>query len=332
MVVGAAVMALAGGHAIGQTVGPPATGPNTAVAGNAAASNLPFGVPEILKLCQAKVSEGTVVAFVQNSGDSYNLNADQIVWLRQQGVSDAILTAMLSRPRAGAVPSPAYAPAPPPIAPPAYQPAYPTAAAPYLASADSAAVDNSAYAQPVYDYSEPYYYPSPFYWGGMLLCTGILLRILWPRWISLRVWRQSRWSLWGPVWRSNWLPWRHRLSRRSSWWWVRRWRRPWGWKCRSWCGRRTAVTEMNSKCRPKNALTAKALRAAGLVPVDFVGSALTARFGDARTSRPRPQSKSLAAGPLSIFRQALRDCVRGSALIRAGAERPTTATRPGRGA
>ena len=101
MVVGAAVMALAGGHAIGQTVGPPATGPNTAVAGNAAASNLPFGVPEILKLCQAKVSEGTVVAFVQNSGDSYNLNADQIVWLRQRGVSDAVLTAMLSQPRAG---------------------------------------------------------------------------------------------------------------------------------------------------------------------------------------------------------------------------------------
>jgi hypothetical protein len=107
LAVGVAVMALAGGRAIGQTVGPPATGPNTAVAVNATAPNLPFGVPEILKLCQAKVSDGTVVAFVQNSGDSYNLSADQILWLRQQGVSDAVLTAMLSRPRAGATPSPA---------------------------------------------------------------------------------------------------------------------------------------------------------------------------------------------------------------------------------
>ena len=57
--------------------------------------------------------------------------------------------------------------------------------------------------------------------------------------------------------------------------------------------------------RRQTGLAAKTLWAAGLLPVDFVGSALTARFGDARASPPRPQPKSLAAGPLSIFRQAL---------------------------
>jgi len=62
---------------------------------------------------------------------------------------------------------------------------------------------------------------------------------------------------------------------------------------------------VSEKQRRQTGLAAKTLRAAGLLPVDFVGAALTARFGDARALPPRPQSKSLAAEPLSIFRQAL---------------------------
>src|SRR5215204_4057161 len=57
--------------------------------------------------------------------------------------------------------------------------------------------------------------------------------------------------------------------------------------------------------RSQPACGAKTLRAAGLLPVGFVGSVLTARCGDARTSPPRPQPKSLAAAPFPIFRQAL---------------------------
>ena len=56
--------------------------------------------------------------------------------------------------------------------------------------------------------------------------------------------------------------------------------------------------------RRQTGLIAKTLRAAGLLPVDCVGSALAARCGDARASPPCPQSKSLAAEPLSIFRPA----------------------------
>src|SRR5215213_1425766 len=48
----------------------------------------------------------------------------------------------------------------------------------------------------------------------------------------------------------------------------------------------------------------KTLRAAGLLSVAGVGSVLTARCGDARTSPPCPQPKSLAAAPFPIFRQA----------------------------
>ena len=56
--------------------------------------------------------------------------------------------------------------------------------------------------------------------------------------------------------------------------------------------------------RRQTGLVAKTLRAADLLPVDGVGSALAARCGDARASPPCPQSKSLAAEPLLILRQA----------------------------
>ena len=49
----------------------------------------------------------------------------------------------------------------------------------------------------------------------------------------------------------------------------------------------------------------KTLRAAGLLPVTSVGSVGAARCGDAPTSPPWPQPKSLAAAPLIVFKQAL---------------------------
>ena len=58
--------------------------------------------------------------------------------------------------------------------------------------------------------------------------------------------------------------------------------------------------------RSQPACGAKTLRAAGLLAVAGVGSVLTARCGDARTSPPWPQPKSLAAAPFPIFRQALQ--------------------------
>jgi len=59
--------------------------------------------------------------------------------------------------------------------------------------------------------------------------------------------------------------------------------------------------------RSQAAFGAKTLRAAGLLSVACVGSVLTARVGDARTSPPWPQPKSLAAGPRAIFGHALNE-------------------------
>ena len=60
---------------------------------------LSYGVSQIIQLSQANVSEGTIVNYIQNSGSSYGLDANQIVYLKQQGVSDNVINTMLDQPR-----------------------------------------------------------------------------------------------------------------------------------------------------------------------------------------------------------------------------------------
>src|SRR5690242_13224803 len=52
-------------------------------------------VADVVKLVKAKVDERTIVAFVTHTDREYKLDAEAIVELKQQGVSDAVLTAML---------------------------------------------------------------------------------------------------------------------------------------------------------------------------------------------------------------------------------------------
>lgn len=66
-----------------------------------AAPQLSYGVPQIIQLSQAKVGDDTIIAYIRNSGNSYNLDANQIVYLRQQGLSDNVINAMLSQPKTG---------------------------------------------------------------------------------------------------------------------------------------------------------------------------------------------------------------------------------------
>src|ERR1035441_4211238 len=61
------------------------------------APQLSYGVPQVLQLVQAKVSDGIIVSYVQNSGTIYSLNAGEIVYLKQQGVSDPVLSVMLNQ-------------------------------------------------------------------------------------------------------------------------------------------------------------------------------------------------------------------------------------------
>ena len=66
----------------------------------------------------------------------------------------------------------------------------------------------------------------------------------------------------------------------------------------------TRPRSVSEEQRSQKAFSAKTLRAAGLLTGAFVGSALTARCGDAPASPPRPRPKSLAAGPRPILKQA----------------------------
>jgi hypothetical protein len=75
----------------------PAQDSTTTSAAQTAPVQLSYGVPQIIQLSKAKVSENTIVAYIQNSGTIYSLNASEIVYLKQQGVSDAVLTTMLNQ-------------------------------------------------------------------------------------------------------------------------------------------------------------------------------------------------------------------------------------------
>src|ERR1700690_3693788 len=66
---------------------------------NAPAPQLSYGASQIVRLEQAKVGEDTIIAYIKNSGSSYPLDANQIIYLRQQGISDGVITAMLNQPR-----------------------------------------------------------------------------------------------------------------------------------------------------------------------------------------------------------------------------------------
>lgn len=90
-----------------------------AVAKPAPAPTLSYGSNEVLKLVRAKVGDDTVVAYIDHATTTYALSASDLIYLRSEGVSDKVLSAMLTRSKgAEAIASAPVAPAAP-IAPPA---------------------------------------------------------------------------------------------------------------------------------------------------------------------------------------------------------------------
>jgi hypothetical protein len=167
----AAVAALA--FAAGNVVAQDST---TATAQPAAASQpapqLSYGVPQVLQLEQAKISDGVIVSYIQNSGTIYSLKADEIVYLKQQGVSDNVLNAMLNqRGRLTGSSEPAATTASPTAASTqTYAPAAPAPAVVYeqqTASPSTVYVipDTQTYQYDTYYYSGYPYYSYPYYGG-----------------------------------------------------------------------------------------------------------------------------------------------------------------------
>lgn len=137
----------------------------------APAPQLSYGTAQIVQLTQAKIGEDTIVAYVKNSGNSYGLDANQIIYLRQQGVSDAVITAMLNQPKPAVASAPApadYSTVPAPTTPAPQVAAPPDgSSASYTSTATVAPTVTYVQTVPTYPtyYSQPYYYPYyyPYY-------------------------------------------------------------------------------------------------------------------------------------------------------------------------
>jgi len=57
--------------------------------------NLPPGVQDVVKLVKAGLSEDVILAQIKNAGASYNLSADQLIYLKDQGVTQTEIKALI---------------------------------------------------------------------------------------------------------------------------------------------------------------------------------------------------------------------------------------------
>src|SRR6266446_8227719 len=79
---------------------PPTSIPSSPVPGQPAApvpAAVSPAVAEVLRLAESGVSEDVVMAYIQNSPAGFNLSADQILYVRDLGLSSQVITAMLNR-------------------------------------------------------------------------------------------------------------------------------------------------------------------------------------------------------------------------------------------
>jgi uncharacterized membrane protein YgcG len=126
---------------------------------------------EILKLGRAHLSDEVIIAFIRNSARIYPLSASEIIYLRGQGVSDQVVTAMLNSRQNAAATAAQATPHPAPTGPTADWANSSPQPAPATAQYAPTYVETApVYAQPspVYAYPAPYYgyYDYwPYYWG-----------------------------------------------------------------------------------------------------------------------------------------------------------------------
>src|ERR1043166_465605 len=101
-------------------VAPSPSGPEQAPSTSAAPADLSSNVAEVVRLSESGVGDEVVLAFIQNSKASYGLTADHVLYLRDMGLSSAVITAMMNHD--GAVRTQPPTEAPPPPAPPSNVP------------------------------------------------------------------------------------------------------------------------------------------------------------------------------------------------------------------
>ena len=160
MVVAAATCAMWNGFAApadAQETSTPIAGSATAVT-TTDPVQLSHSAEDILKLSRAKVGDDVIIAFIQGGSRRFDLTASEIVRLRNEGVSDRVLAAMVN-PQSPTPP----APQPPP------QPAAPASAVSVSAAQDATgntpAAPATVYVVPTSAPASYAPYPYPYYSG-----------------------------------------------------------------------------------------------------------------------------------------------------------------------
>jgi len=148
-------------------------------------------IPEVVTLSKSGVDESVVVAFIKNSPGPFAPSADEVIRLRDAGLTSKEISAMLERgaevraQTAAAAPAYNYAAGPMPaaVAAPDYNAAGPmptTAAPPVVATPPLTYTDpgydtqpgstvvyvGGNYGYPYYYGGYPYYYPYPYFYPG----------------------------------------------------------------------------------------------------------------------------------------------------------------------
>ena len=59
------------------------------------AANLSPDLQEIVKFSQAHMSDDVILAYIKNSGKTYSVSADDMLYLNSQGVSQPVISALL---------------------------------------------------------------------------------------------------------------------------------------------------------------------------------------------------------------------------------------------
>jgi hypothetical protein len=70
------------------------------------ASRGPLGLTDVAQMAQAHVSDDVILAQIHATGATFRLSAQDIIWLKQNGVSDGVIQQMQA----------SFAPAPSPVA------------------------------------------------------------------------------------------------------------------------------------------------------------------------------------------------------------------------
>jgi hypothetical protein len=156
---------------------PGAVAPQTTA--SAPPAKLPYGVDDILKLSRAQINEDIILNYIQSSGTIYNLAPQDIVYLRNEGVADRVVNAMLDQ-RKRVIEAAAQQPASPAVpATPTVPDAGMVPAAPaytYSTATLEPQAASSLYVIPypprtyayygTYSPYSPYSYYRPYYYGG----------------------------------------------------------------------------------------------------------------------------------------------------------------------